>query len=68
MKFRLSIDCGNAAFEDHAPGEVARILRELAARMEHHASLPDVLHMFDVNGNHVGEAVTTGRRPMKRRA
>lgn len=68
MHFKLSIDCGNAAFADHAPGEVARILRELAARMEPHATLPDVLRMFDVNGNYVGEAVTTGRRTAKRGA
>lgn len=63
MKFRLSIDCGNAAFQDgNGPAEVSRILREQADRIERHACLPDVLRLFDVNGNYVGEAVTTGKK------
>lgn len=55
-KFRLSIDTGNAAFEDGAAQEVARILRELADRIEGRACLPDAVRLFDINGNHVGDA------------
>lgn len=63
MKFKLSIDCGNSAFDDgDAPLEVARILRQLAERLEPRVDLPASVLLFDVNGNHVGEAVTTGKR------
>lgn len=68
MKFHLSIDCGNAAFDDHTPGEVARLLRETAQRLEGHASLPEVLRLYDLNGNHVGEAKAIGKRYAKRGA
>lgn len=55
MKFRMEIDCGNAAFED--PQELARILRSVA-------DSPDIASMGcrtegvklrDLNGNTVGE-------------
>jgi hypothetical protein len=64
MKFKLHLDCGNAAFDDGANGtaETARILRELAGRIEGHGTFADVLRIYDINGNHVGEAVTTGKR------
>ena len=68
MKFKIQIECDNAAFDDCAPVEVARILRELAARMEGHGTLPDVLRAFDINGNHVGGAITTGKRKVRRNA
>ncbi len=61
MRFRVSIDCRNAAFADDGPGEVARILRDLAKRIEGHGVFCDVLRLYDLNGNHVGEATTTGR-------
>lgn len=60
--FKLRIDTGNAAFADgNAPAEVARILREIADRIDGRACLPDVLRLFDVNGNYVGAAQVGGR-------
>lgn len=51
---RITIDTGNAAFEDFGGSEVARILRKLADRYD-----DEGLHVFaalhDVNGNKVGE-------------
>ena len=52
--FKLGISLGNAAFEDE-PGELARILRRLAARFED--SPPQALDarpVLDTNGNEVG--------------
>ena len=49
---RLSVKTGNAAFEDDAPDEVARILREAAGKVR------DGEHIFalrDANGNTVGK-------------
>lgn len=49
---RLSVELGNAAFEDGPAGEVARILREAAAKVldgEH------IFAMRDYNGNLVGK-------------
>jgi len=57
--FKLSIKMDNAAFSDGNSGsEVARILRELATRIDH----DDVtqrgfsMTLTDINGNKVGEA------------
>ncbi|USN14482.1 hypothetical protein PAPPERLAPAPP_01130 [Brevundimonas phage vB_BpoS-Papperlapapp] len=50
--FKLEIDTGNAAFDDDAkPGELARILRDLADKIENGADMGAVR---DVNGNRVG--------------
>lgn len=58
-KFRLVIDTASAAFDDEdRPQEVARILRELAERMETRACLPDTVNLYDVNGNRVGKLTT----------
>lgn len=49
---RLSVQAGNAAFSEDGPSEVARILREAAARVR------DGEHIFalrDYNGNTVGK-------------
>lgn len=58
----IEIETGNAAFEDAPSCEVARILRELAARIEREMPVPK--HALDVgawalrdvngNGNRVG--------------
>lgn len=54
----ITIDMGNAAFEDDAPGiEVARILHNLAGRIEgnpYDTWAMDSLSLRDVNGNTVG--------------
>ena len=57
MDFRIDIVCNNAAFEDSASSEVARILRILADNIEAQGADPD--HTFtiqDLNGNRVGHA------------
>ena len=59
MKFTLEIDAGNAAFDPENSGEameVARIIRELAAKMEREAHF-DFPHgrVVDSNGNRVGQ-------------
>lgn len=60
--FRLSIETVNAAFDEgRAPYEVARILRDLADRIESRACLPVFVPLYDVNGNRVGEAKAGGR-------
>jgi hypothetical protein len=60
--FKLGIETGNAAFADgNAPAEVARILRNLADRIEGRACLPDSVRLFDSNGNTVGFAQLGGR-------
>jgi hypothetical protein len=53
--FTLEIDTSNSAFDDGGSAcfEVARILRELAARLEH--VKPDYGNLRDANGNKVGE-------------
>jgi hypothetical protein len=60
VAFRLTIDTGNAAFEgDDAGHELARILRNLAAKLEANgppAKRGDPWPLYDVNGNRVGEA------------
>lgn len=54
MTLTLTIDCDNAAFEDC--GEVARILRELAERVDgREAHDMDEIILRDVNGNRVGD-------------
>lgn len=52
--FRLQLDTDNAAFEgeDKAP-EIARILKVLASKIEHHGETAGAVH--DVNGNAVGK-------------
>jgi hypothetical protein len=55
MSFRLEIATDNAAFDDAPAVELARILRELADRVEE-AEAGDVLPVRDLNGNRVGSA------------
>lgn len=51
--FGLSIRTFNDAFAEGGNAEVARILRELANRVEHYGQTEGSL--YDVNGNRVGE-------------
>jgi hypothetical protein len=61
-RYRITIETGNAAFADgNGLAEVARILRELAERIEDRACFPEVMRLYDVNGNHVGEAKAGAR-------
>ena len=65
MRFEVTIDCDNQAFDDPVigeNGEVARILRDLAARVESGVlNLPHGMEtwaktLHDANGNDVGRA------------
>jgi hypothetical protein len=55
LKFKLNIECGNAAFVDDQNAEIARILRAVAADLEADTSgrLYEQ-HFRDSNGNRVG--------------
>ena len=50
---KIRIETGNAAFEDSPTGEIARILRKLAADIE---EMGDFGAVIDYNGNKVGTA------------
>ena len=59
--FKLSIDCGNAAFcesdtptQESAAPELARILRAVADRIESGDTFDTFRNMHDINGNIVG--------------
>lgn len=54
--FKLEIVCDNAAFGDTPLVEVARILRELAIRIEDENAKGFVATLRDINGNKVGFA------------
>lgn len=49
--FKIEIETGNAAFEDDRNMELARILRQIAERLENGENAGRVL---DINGNKVG--------------
>jgi hypothetical protein len=51
--FRLTIETDNAAFEDD--GELARILRRLADKVDAVPAGWDHGNVMDTNGNNVGE-------------
>jgi hypothetical protein len=51
-RFILTVKTTNAAFEDDAPTEVARLLRDVAERLEDGSVSGK---MRDVNGNTVGD-------------
>ena len=55
--FLLKIRCENAAFSDDPALEVARLLREIARRVEDGARMGGVR---DINGNSVGHFGMTG--------
>jgi len=63
MRFVLTMDCGNAAFDDEMRDvEIARILRETATKIEEGDSLVPSWSLYDINGNNVGTAEIRGRR------
>jgi len=57
MKFKLEMKCDNAAFDVNLPGfEIARILREVAAKVElHDGGGITSRDIRDINGNTVGQ-------------
>ncbi len=62
MRFELHLGMDNAAFEEVPGFELARILRELADKVE--VATPEVgavLRLRDINGNRVGVAMVTAK-------
>lgn len=55
MIFKLHIHTDNAAFEDNKGPELARILRELAYKMEKDGPSWCYQNLKDINGNIVGK-------------
>lgn len=53
-RMQIHFDLNNAAFDESPCGEVARILRDLANRMED--GIFDVTKISDLNGNRIGQA------------
>lgn len=60
MKFTVQLDCDNFAFDEAPTDEVARILQNLAKRLEREG-LQWVVGLTDLNGNRVGEARWEGK-------
>ncbi len=54
--FRLQITCDNAAFDEGMATELARILRDLASRLERGEDFSKYRNLRDINGNIVGTA------------
>jgi hypothetical protein len=58
MGLKINIETDNAAFEDNAGIECARILRKVAQKIEDWSGANDFsLGLLDINGNRVGEAI-----------
>jgi hypothetical protein len=52
---RVNVRCSTAAFDDTYPGlEVARILRDIAAKIDSNMASGCYQTIFDINGNDVG--------------
>lgn len=58
-KLTITIDTGNAAFEDDAGAECARILRNAATALERGTRESA---LFDINGNRCGRFSLTGNK------
>lgn len=56
MKATITIQMDNAAFADEPATELARILRNLAERIEEGSTES---RLRDINGNHVGQFTIT---------
>lgn len=56
MRYTITIDTDNAAFQRRCGTEIARILRGLVDRCEQSPGVP-IGSLCDVNGNIVGSAI-----------
>jgi hypothetical protein len=54
MEFKLNFSTNNAAFDENVNGEISRILREIADRIENGESFDKCRNIFEANGNIVG--------------
>jgi len=53
-EIKIEIDLSNAAFDDEPMTETARILRELANKLESRGLANDFWRLHDASGNRVG--------------
>ena len=53
-KFTVNIRCDNAAFDDAPESEIARILRDIADKLESDGASGFFETIRDINGNDVG--------------
>ena len=58
--FGLQFDTDNSAFDEQPATEIARILREVAKRVEENGDGDGKI--FDANGNAIGRFYTRGNR------
>lgn len=65
IQFRLQITCDNAAFEDGMATELARILRDVASRLEQGEDCGSWVNVRDINGNVVGSFALKSERAMR---
>ena len=60
-KIEITIETGNAAFDDEPATEIARILRKLADEFEQFGH-SQFSKLYDLNGNACGRVVIEGER------
>lgn len=60
MKFTLTVRCDNSAFEDDLHRELARIIREVAHKVDRMNVAAQHRNVHDINGNVVGTYVLKG--------
>lgn len=65
LKFHLYVTCDNAAFEESVPAELARILRNVATRLERGEDCGSFRSILDVNGNVVGSFALKSESAMR---
>lgn len=58
MKYTITINCDNAAFDPEPEIEVSRILKKLADDVVMHDFQTKII-LRDINGNRVGESEAT---------
>lgn len=65
IQFRLHVTCDNVAFEEGMATELARILRDVAKRIEAGEDCESWTNVRDINGNVVGAFALKSERAMR---
>lgn len=65
IQFRLHVSCDNAAFEEGMATELARILRDVAERLERGEDCGSWVNVRDINGNVVGSFALKSESTMR---
>ena len=60
MNVSIKLECSNEAFDGANGGEIARILRKLADKIDGTDVADRSIALCDINGNVVGEFKATG--------